>query len=1093
MPYQDILPEKKVIRASAGTGKTYRLSLEFISLLLKYRGSTSYDEILVLTFTKKATAEIRQRIFAQMHAIISGNQEGQQLVANIIAFQPQLQIDAAAISYLQEIYYSMLANKDKLRVSTIDSFTNTIFTGLIAPYHNITEPKIDPKINQEYLPELFDEILQDKNLQLFEEIFSSKGYRNLHDYQNFIESLIDNRWIFNFAQQQISLPSPAEIAAAFQEYQKTVEEFISTFCRYTQDFITAKNKAIDWNKFIKKDFRAFICEPNSNDLEIDKMESFLIALFSNPKVLKENYSIFLKPNFWSGNALFKAKEFSSYKEHLDQLCSELSPKMANYLYQVLVRPEQAQLLLLADTILKKYDQIKFQRGIFTYSDITYYTYRYLYDSQLSLYDGNNLLNLFYEQLSYKTRYILIDEFQDTSILQWNILAPLIREALSGMGQRGAGGTIIVGDEKQSIYGWRGGERQLLLKAPDLLGMEKNSETLKRSYRSKKILIDHLNRIFSNAGLHQHLLDYGSAWEYENIDTADPSETGYFELNLINRAETTYRAQALNESDYLSQILSEQIIPLLQQAAINPAETAILTRKNNELEMIARFLDEAGVDYILESSASLLKHRAIQPLIYLINFLVYENSYELLKFLRSDLVLMGGDQLRECLLRLQECGGSQIDWQKFFPAYAADDVLGKLAQLKFSDLSLLDFLTESIQQFHFIEIFPSELDLKNLHKFLELAAEFCKNNRDYPTDLGGFAAYCQAIENKEEFTQLGLSETAALKLMTIHKSKGLEFETVFAFLQGDSARGNSQRGMSVLTSYNQDFSAFEAGAFSYNYHAIMQKAKPDLYKLNQNRAATEELNNIYVQLTRAAHNLIIYDVVNRKNKSLALVAAEQLSDLSIPKQLFATFYQEFSSDFQQVDPDHLRYRAGKLLCQQEPKSPDFSPSEGLADYFGLPEAEYWQEQEIGKALHPEAILRGNIVHNYLAEIRFDAPEVRQQAEQKIWVEMGTLLTRENFVHIIQTANDFLDRQPDYFSKKNWDAAFNERIFFDKQGKEKRIDRILINRAQKEILIIDYKTGEIYDAKQIEEYQEIIRNIKFVRNENYTVKAIFLEVR
>ena len=112
MAYHEILPEKKVIRASAGTGKTYRLSLEFITLLLKYRGTTSFDEILVLTFTKKATAEIRQRIFYQMQQIISGSSEGQQLLASIKSFEPHLTINEAALSYLREIYHAMLANKD---------------------------------------------------------------------------------------------------------------------------------------------------------------------------------------------------------------------------------------------------------------------------------------------------------------------------------------------------------------------------------------------------------------------------------------------------------------------------------------------------------------------------------------------------------------------------------------------------------------------------------------------------------------------------------------------------------------------------------------------------------------------------------------------------------------------------------------------------------------------------------------------------------------------------------------------------------------------------------------------------------------------
>ena len=1089
MAFKEILPEKKIIRASAGTGKTYRLSLEFITLLLKYKGVASFDEILVLTFTKKATAEIRQRIFSQMKQIVFQLEEAKSLLDSIKIFEPNLKIGKEEINYLKEIYFKIIANKDKLRVSTIDSFTNTIFSGLIAPYYNITDPQIDPKINEQYMPDLFNEILDEEYLEIFQEIFENKGYRNLSDYQNFIESIIENRWIFNFLEGQLQVPEMEDIDAAFDNYKYSVFELIDTFCEYLQDFITSKKKALDWKNFIKTNYRPFICEQNPNDLEIRQMRRYLRDLFINQDVLEQNHSIFLESNFWNGNKIFKTNDFKDKKNHLLLLAENANEKLAKYLYQSLVRPEQIQIYALANILLKKYDEIKFKNSIFTYSDITYFTYRYLYDPELSVVDGNNLLNLFYEQLSYKTRYILIDEFQDTSILQWNILNPLIQEALSGSGQQGVGGAIIVGDEKQSIYGWRGGERNLLLKASQLINMSKDVETLSRSYRSKKIVIDNINRIFSSSSLHEHLQEYEADWEYSEVDTNDKSETGYFELNLINSEESAWRSQKLNDEDYLSEIIHQHILPLLNQKKINPANCAILARKNKELNQIARILDEAGIDYILESSASLLQHRAIKPIIYLINFFVYEDPYELIKFLRSDLVLMGGENLKQILLQIKDCSIPQLDWEKFFNEND-NQIIQELGDLKNTPYSITKLISIIITKYSFTKIFSTELDMKNLHKFLELAAEFEKSSGDYSADLSGFAAYCLAIENKEEFTQLGLSETNALKLMTIHKSKGLEFETVIAILSAKSSHGNIERGLKILGQFNDTFANFSDWSFSYNFHKIMQLAKPDLYNAIKIREATEELNNIYVQLTRAANNLIIFDKVARKNKTIEQIASEPIKDLSISKQLFATFYDEFY--FKVISPVHLQYKIGDFVSNFKTENIEFKNLDKIVDYFKLPDLEYLQKNESEQAIDPKAILRGNIVHNFLAEITFDSPSARKKAYNKILANMGNLLQQDEFDKIIELATKLIDKNQNYFSKTHWDKAFNERIVFDENGHEKRIDRLLINQKRKEVLIIDYKTGEHYDQQQVQDYIKIIENMRFVKEQNYNVKGIFLEV-
>ena len=153
-----------VIRASAGTGKTYRLSLEFINLLLTYR--INFEEILVITFTKKATAEIRERIFKQLSEIVNNTDKGKMLKQNIQDnINPKIQFNFEEMDYLKTVYISMITNKSAVNISTIDSFVNTVFSGVIAPYHNITNFQIDNKINTEILPEIFEKVLQNKNLK----------------------------------------------------------------------------------------------------------------------------------------------------------------------------------------------------------------------------------------------------------------------------------------------------------------------------------------------------------------------------------------------------------------------------------------------------------------------------------------------------------------------------------------------------------------------------------------------------------------------------------------------------------------------------------------------------------------------------------------------------------------------------------------------------------------------------------------------------------------------------------------------------------------------------------------------------------------
>jgi len=186
-----------MIRASAGTGKTYRLSLEFINLLLKYR--IDFEEILVITFTRKATAEIRERIFEHLHNIVNNTKEGKAIINSLQKdINPNLKFNSEDIEFLKNTYQKMLTNKSNVSVSTIDSFINTVFSGVIAPYHNFVDFQLDNNINDEYLPEIFEHILKDEKLKDYKNIFLNSKQRNLESFDQFIKDIINYRWLFEF-------------------------------------------------------------------------------------------------------------------------------------------------------------------------------------------------------------------------------------------------------------------------------------------------------------------------------------------------------------------------------------------------------------------------------------------------------------------------------------------------------------------------------------------------------------------------------------------------------------------------------------------------------------------------------------------------------------------------------------------------------------------------------------------------------------------------------------------------------------------------------------------------------------------------------
>lgn len=1068
-----------MIRASAGTGKTYRLSLEFINLLLKYR--IDFEEILVITFTKKATAEIRERIFKQLFEIVNCTSEGEELKKSIQQnINPEIQFTVEDMNYLKTVYQKILTHKSAVRISTIDSFVNTIFSGIIAPFHNISEFQIDNKINAEILPEIYERILRDEKLEIYKDIFLQAKYRNLEQFNQAIINIIENRWLFEFIDLSDLRDIDIEVEKdkACRKYKTELRSFLDLL----QTEIIKKGEPA--NSLLQKDFAEILVSYlDFSTFEVDEFADKFFEVLKNTEFLDNNFKLLLddNKNLWNGNKL-RNKE-------LKELYANLQAALADFFYFDKALIEQLNIISLAADVLQVYDEIKFRDKIFTHSDISYYTFRFLYDPQLSIVDNGNVLNVFYEQLSYSTRFVLIDEFQDTSILQWSIFKPMLREIISGIGQKDYGSVIVVGDEKQAIYGWRGGERKLLTDFENILNHPVNYDTLKTSFRSKPILMNWLNRLFGS----EHL-NFVEDWDYTEINCAKP-EGGFVQVQFRNAEAIQGIQDKLERTEIYREFVQNVLQPNLAKQKINPADTAILMRKNDELKEMAQVMAEAGIEYTLETSGSLFVHHAIKPIIFILNFLVYEDFAELIKFLRSDLVLMYPEKLKLLIEKYKNSENINASLQE----NDLHSCLRILYKLKHLDDSLLVLIKSILEEFGFARVFSSEIELKNLQKFLEVVAEFERSNHEYTADATGFLQYCRSLADKDEYSQIGQNVSNSIKLLTIHKSKGLQFETVFAVFDVTGKSGGNNSGLKLYYQFSEDFRSLQDFAFTFNYDKVMQKSrKADLIEYVNKRDTGDELNNIYVALTRAKNNLFLYLHYNKKG-DLEKFITDVKDDGSVLKNVTKTIFQKFNEELVESSPVHHLLQFGELSKEEMESENQLFKAENLPDFFRIFSLESIREIPApnlhklkNEFLKNKSILIGNIVHEYLAHIKYYEPAELEIARNRTIAKYGSLLPQIEIATILGKIDIFINSHSKYFAKSKWDKVFNEHTIFNENSKELRIDRLMINTKTKEILIVDFKTGSVYEEEQLDKYKAIIEKLPVVKRENYRVETEYVEI-
>ena len=1060
-----------VLKASAGTGKTYRLSLEFIGNLIK---NIDYKDIVVMTFTKKATAEIKERIYDFLYQISFSKGKGYELEESLKSLYNFTDSDINK-KKLQNIYFEMIKNKEDIRIYTIDGFTNRIFKTAIAPSLGIYNYEILDKEDDIFYSDILSKIIDKEDyFKKFEFIIKEKGDKKKIDtYINFIKDMIELQKNYLLSNDYKNKEN-AKIDYIFLNYIEEIFKNIESMAVLKNSKSKKEIKPV--TNYIKKEYESIYKDFKFIDVKIEK--DIIENKREKIEVLLKNWSSLYgknlesSPNMWDGRKL-RGKEIADEIEEMSNNKEAFLKSFSKYIYSEKILPLHNKIENFSNDVYKLVEREKMSSKKFTHDDISTYTYKFIFDEKLKFIENGKATEEFLDLIGGKIETIMIDEFQDTSILQWKILNLLISNSRN---------VICVGDEKQSIYSWRGGEKELFEKLEKIINGR--VENLGKSYRSYKEIIKNVNIIYE---------DYSKDWSYTPVEYREDEDyqKGYFSYNIqeISNKE--------DQRDYIKSY--ETIITMIKNREIkNLGKSCIICRKNNHLSEIVQRLNEENIPYTLNSSSSILEHGAIKPIYKLMKYFIFNNLTYLLEFIRSDLIGGLNSHVKYILENKRDIenyirGYGEIDeFYKFLESnnkkelteyleinklernnILFSDVLFKIRKLKYlsknlNDISLKEnFSREIVEKFEITKYYSTNSDIKNIFNFFNILKGY--------NDLFEFITYME--DERDKITQLSSGDVDAINLMTIHKSKGLEFDTVFYYKRDSFAGDMDSNEIIPYLKYDENFQDVD------KFLVILKKYKKsfidgyyfDLQEELKRKKEIEETNGDYVALTRAKKNLILlFDVLIKDGEYKNKLATKLVEKYSGNKNYFIGKIVENNKE--------------KITSEVE----EYDELDKIIPYFSDNISKLSKNENKVNLEKEFKRKKGLAMHYYFEHILNNVHEDKKTAKSAILNKYGNILGKSILNELIKRMDKFISGNKKIYDSKY--EIYTEFEIYDNEGKRKIIDRINVDKNKNEIYIYDYKTG--YEPQENEKYKEQIENYKKIMKEKlgeeYKIYTEILEV-
>lgn len=828
-----------VYKASAGSGKTFTLATEYIRLLVE--NPQCYRNILAVTFTNKATEEMKMRILSQLYGIWKQLPESDKYLQNI---QEKTGLAPNVISERAGLALNNLThNYNYFRVETIDTFFQSVLRNMARELDLTTNLRIglnDYQVEELAVDQLIEDLTTtDVMLQwilkyVMENISDDKSWNVIAQIKKFGQNIFKDY----YKEVSITLEQKMGEAGFFENYTTCLRDL---------------RKAAE--EYMKEIGESFFDTLEGEGLNVDDLSSKQrgIASFFN-KLRKGTFD----PSIITTTV-------ANHLENIEKWCPKTNPRrdavlqvVESSLIQILKCAVEAQekqwkifqssnltlrhlnQLRLLSSIEKKVREINETENRFLLSD----TQQLLH----SLIDGSDSPFIF-EKIGTQLQHVMIDEFQDTSTIQWQNFKVLLAETMS----HEDGSNLIVGDVKQSIYRWRSGDWRLLNGIENQFNsMLMEIKSLSTNYRSTRNVIDFNNTFFRHAAK----VEYQALEELE-CDEREQLEKAYADVEQKvpddKKDEGRVTIELLPNNEYQESVLKHTVkyVREIIDAGVSQKDIAILVRYNNHIPLIAQYFLEnlPEVSIVSDEAFRLEASSAVCLMIQALHLLLHpDDQLTEAAIVKTWLCTVQGKELTDDQFMI---AGNNLD------EYLPEAYIGHFDELLTLPLYELAEKIYSIFQLHLLEGQGAYLCA-----FYDHLANYVNENT---TDIQSFLTEWEENLSKKTIQS---DETNGIRLISIHKSKGLEFDHVI-IPYCDWTLEKYSDNIIWCKPNEAPFNDLPIAPIDYS-PKMMGSIYEKEYLHEHLQNTVDNLNLLYVAFTRAAKSLYVVGKRGAKNSRSALI-------------------------------------------------------------------------------------------------------------------------------------------------------------------------------------------------------------------------------
>lgn len=1021
----------KIYKSSAGSGKTYTLAKEYLKLAL--RSEDYYQKILAVTFTNRAAEEMKERVLEFLISISKGEHELVEVFAEELGKSAD-EIQQRASDTLSHLlhHYSFF------NITTIDTFFHRViraFSREIGLQGNFGIELDTDKVSEFITSSVYEGV--EENAQLkdwlidfsMSKLMDGKGY----EYRSEVSTLAKQL----FSEEFKRLPS--------SQWQD--EETKLKIKELKNDLIKKKSVFEGVLTKIANEFDEAISNAGLSIDDLSYKTSGPGGFF--PKLHRKEYDSLLTkrveegrndPEAWTSKSsshrdLILQKAQTHFMPLLNEAVDYLEKNERDY-YTCKVILKHLYTLGLMTDLSHRLQDYKREEEVIMISDLPDFLSQIIDDS------GSPFI---YEKVGSRYAHFLIDEFQDTSQFQWNNFKPLLEESMANGNEN-----IIVGDAKQSIYGWRGADPTLLLnKVQQDIPMAHADEERNTNWRSASNIVNFNNHVFSKLPSlmtelmgevlteeEQETIKSTYAEVEQKVAPKNEDKGGLVQLEFLT-AEKGERWNGIALGRMMS--IMEDLI----QKGHKLNDMAILVRTNNEAAQVVNHVleyrkeKETSIEVISAEGMLLANSSVVQLLVSAMNHLINPEDQSVL----ADLVFR----------YRQDSKGTEQDSHEDFTRLVPEELPGVFNKFKqhFLHLPIIELVEVLIRTFHLDTI---QSEYAYLQAFQDAVLEYSKNNR---SDVRLFMEWWEDVGAKRSVQLTGALD--AVEVITSHKAKGLQYPIVFVpFCNFKFDSKSHPSWYQAPEKYNQ------LESIPVDYKSELDKTHfSSNYKKEHAKWHLESLNVLYVAFTRAQNGL--YAFCDPNDRASAYGSASKLI-----MKLF------------EVHPLEGWVQAASIFRIGELPIKHLRNSEQLISLAGYPTHKWSNKLSIrktGKAYYDDEIEKqrneGILLHQILSEVIHweDLDNVLDRYEKRMDI---TRDDKSRFSNLIKNlwANDQV---------KSWfdgeGEVKTEVVVLPKDGETKRMDRVILKGEQ--AIVIDFKSGQprTADNRQVKEYMQLLKEMGY----------------